>query len=128
MRALSLIVLLFFYASVCSGEILDARVTNIGYGFQEVRTTETDGEFRYLYFGDRKLGKLGNYSISPSGNYAAFQDKSDNNIYLFRALDKTMEQLTNEASTQASKYSWNEKLEFVDVKFSNNKTQSFAIE
>ena len=129
MRTLNSIILLLFYSSASLGEILDTRITNIGYGYQEVRTTETDGEFRYLYFGDRKLGKLGNYSISPSGNYAVFQDTPDGNLYLFRAIDKTMEQLTKEFIDQASKYKWNEKLEIVEIKFSSVKeTQSFALE
>jgi len=129
MRTLASFIILFFYASVSNSEILDARVTNLGYGFQEVNATETDGKFRYLYFGDRKLGKLGNYSISPSGNYAAFQDSPAGNLYLFRTADKTMEQLTKEFIAPATKYSWNETLEIVDVKFSGKKeTMSFAIE
>lgn len=128
-RTLAPLIFLLLYTSVSNSETLDTRVTNLGYGFQEVSATETDGKFRYLYFGDRKLGKLGNYSISPSGNYVAFQDKPAGNLYLFRTTDKTMEQLTKDYIAPAKRYSWNETLEFVEIKFTGIKeTMSFAIE
>jgi hypothetical protein len=112
-----------------AAELTDTREIDLGSGFRELRGSENGNSIRYLYKGERKLGQLGNYSISPSGSYAAFQDTPAGNLYLYRAYDQSMEQLTKEFIAPARKYTWNETLEILEVTF-NGKTKphSFALE
>ncbi len=124
-------ILIFWITSstLYAAELTNTREIDLGAGFRELRGTENEVRVRYLYYREKKLGQLGNYSISPSSAYAAFQDTPAGNLYLFRVYDQSLEQLTKEFIAPASKYTWNETLEILEVKFDGKaKAQSFALE
>lgn len=114
---------------VHAGELTDVSEKELRSGFRELHGTDNGNKVRFLYYQATKLGQLGNYSISPSGSYAAFQDTPAGNLYLFRVDEQQLEQLTKEFIAPARNYSWNETVEIVEVTFSgNSKPQSFALE
>jgi hypothetical protein len=123
------IILLISAMTLNAAELTNTNEKDLGSGFYELSGTDSGIQVRYLQYGEKKLGQLGNYSISPSGSYAAFQDTPAGNLYLFRVYDQSLEQLTKEFIAPASKYTWNETLEILDVKFKGNTNpKSFAIE
>ena len=130
MKGLAIFILLFISSiALNAAGLTDINEIDLGSGFRELRGTENGNKVRYLHYGEKKLGQLGNYSISPSRSYVAFQDTPAGNLYLFRVDDQSLEQLTKEFIAPASKYTWNETLEILDVKFKGKTNpQSFAIE
>jgi len=129
MKAVSIFFVLLFFSSLAYSEESEIKAVDIGSGFS-IKTISVDGgKSRQLYFGGIKLGQLGNYSISPSGSYAAFQDAPAGNIYIFRVDEKYKEQLSSTFIAPIKQYTWNEKLEILRVDFANDaKSMSFAIE
>lgn len=129
MKTIYSLLLLFFAGSLIAAEPTKAESVNIGSGFIVKKTVTNDGQIRQLFYGKNKLGQIGNYSISPSGHYAAFQDAPAGNIYLYRVDDNHIEQLTRDFIAPTRQYSWDETLEILRVEFTNNaKPMSFAIE
>ena len=123
------LILLFSSMTAYAAELTDTSEIDLGSSFRELRGTEGITNVRYLYYDKKKLGRFNNYSISPSKGYAAFQDAPAGNLYLFRAYDQSIEQLTEKFIAPVSKYKWDETLEILEVSFSDSTpAQSFALE
>jgi len=98
-----------------------------GYSLQ-VSQNES-GQTRQLYYKEKLLGESQNYSISPSGEYVAFQNASGGKLFLYRVSDDALQLLAEESTGTVKSYDWNETLEIVRINFDNNQeAQNFAIE
>ncbi len=129
MKRLILYLLFISPLALHAAEEISSNKVDLGSGFHEVRGIDGDKQVRFLFYGKTKLGKIINYSLSPSKRYAALQDSNAGNIYLFRADDQDLEKLTNKFIGSAKKYSWNENMEILEVMFDGNKeAQSYALE
>lgn len=129
MKTIYSLLLLFLTGSLMASETPGVESVNLGSGFFVKKTSTNKEQVRHLYYGENKLGQIRNYSISPSGHYAAYQDEPAGHIYLYRTDDNHTEQLTREFIAPTRQYTWNETLEIVRIEFTNNtKPLSFAIE
>ncbi len=102
MKTIFSLFILFMANSLIASAIAETDNVSIKSGFFVKDVNSDEGQIRQLYYGKKKLGQLSSYSISPSGQYAAFQDKPAGHIYLYRVDDDHLERLTREfiATTQ----------------------------
>lgn len=91
------------------------RVRDLGFGFRDVMfarpvqvSFESIGHFGYLYYGNTQLCQLGKCSVSPSGDYAAYQDGPSGNLYLFHRISGRLTQLTRRYPGFADRFIWHE--------------------
>ena len=69
------------------------HVENLGFGFRRVTIAKFNkfelGHYPFLYYRDRLLWQIGSPpSISPSGNFAIYQDGRSGKLILFRRRDE----------------------------------------
>lgn len=100
----------------------------LGFGFKSVsvaklQTTgfEGIGHFQHFYYKDKKLCSLGEASISPSGNFAIYQDGPSGFLFLFRRSDQQITQLSTEFLGLIETFQWHEDAAKVVVKLSDGK-------
>ena len=125
------VVLLFLGA--CAGSRVE-RTSDLGFGFRRVTMAqpsqspfESTGHFEYLYFRDRQLCEVGACSISPSGQYAIYQDGSSGNLFLFSPKDDSPIQLAQPFVALVDTFEWHEENRIVRVRFANGRTQTFTL-
>ena len=140
MRNFAALLLLPFLLSACvssprkvalqpSGDFPPAGATvectvDLGFGFREVTLAqptrcsfESIGHFGYLHHDKQRLSQVGSYSISPSGNYALYQDGPSGKLFLFCRTSNTLTQLTSHFVGLADSYQWHEDTQAVGVGF-----------
>lgn len=88
-KFLALFSVLIALSQMCLSEPI-ASGNELGFGFHKVKTPK--GWF--LYYNNENVCSLGICSVSPSGNYAIFQDATSGNVYLYRRADGRKIQLT----------------------------------
>ncbi len=102
---------------------------NLGFGFRyETHAEPTNSSFEsithqaYLYYGDRKLCNVGEYSIAPSGRFAIYQDGPSGTLFLFRRADGKIFQLTPKSIGFPETFVWHERVHTVEVHLEHIKT------
>ena len=96
---------------------------HISYGFESI------GHFEYIYYRDLRLGRVDDCSVSPSGNYAIYQEASEGNLFLFRCSDQRSKQLTRRFIELTDLFRWHEEARTVEVQFPSEKSvRVFALE
>src|ERR1700755_3518751 len=88
-------------------------VEGLGFGLKRVTGAKSNGfqtgHYPFLFYKDRLLAQLGpDPSISPSGEYAAYQDMRDGKLALFRRRDEKITFLTQASIGPVSRYIWHE--------------------
>jgi WD40 repeat protein len=87
---------------------------DLGHGYRLIHVTvinppvafEALAHYDDLYYGLRKLGRVGEYDISPSGRYAAFED--DGTIRLFDRQSRRIHNITDGEFAVPSRFDWDE--------------------
>ena len=108
--------------SGCATTPVGEHTTDLGYGFRRVvlaepsqSSFESIGHFEYLYFGDRRLCHLGECSVSPSGQFAIYQDGPSGYLFLFHPADGRLTQLTSRFVALVDRFEWHEDRKAVDA-------------
>jgi hypothetical protein len=89
------------------------RVEDLGFGFRRVTIAQFNGfemgHYPFLYYRNRLLCQIGAPpSISPSGNFAIYQDGRSGKLMLFRRRDEKVSQLTSALGEVAYPFAWHE--------------------
>jgi hypothetical protein len=127
----ALAVMLLFLGA-CAGSRVE-RTTDLGFGFRRVTMSQPShspfesGHFTCLYFDDRQLCQLGACSISPSGQYAIYQDGPSGNLFLFSPKDGSPIQLAQQYVGIVDTFEWHEEARMVRVRFTNGRSQTFTL-
>jgi hypothetical protein len=87
---------------------------DLGHGYRLVHVTvinppgafEALAHYDDLYYGLRKLGRVGECDISPSGRYAAFED--DGTLRLFDKRSGRIHDITDGEFAIPSRFDWDE--------------------
>jgi hypothetical protein len=96
------------------------HVENLGFGFRRVTIAKFNkfelGHYPFLYYRDRLLCQIGSPpSISPSGNFAIYQDGRSGKLILFRRRDEKTTELTSTFVGVAYPFVWHEEQGTVDA-------------
>jgi len=86
---------------------------DLGFGFKRATIVKSDkfgtGRFPFLFYKNKPLCQIGPPpSISPSGNYAVYQDARSGKLILFRRRDEKVIELTKVFVGIANPYTWHE--------------------
>jgi hypothetical protein len=89
------------------------HIEDLGFGFRRVtiaKVTKSElGHFPFLFYRDRLLCQIGPPpSISPSGNFAIYQDARSGKLILFRRRDEKTTELTSTFIGVANPFVWHE--------------------
>ena len=89
------------------------QVEDLGFGFRRLtiakRNKSEMGHYPFLFYRDRLLCQIGPPpSISPSGNYAIYQDVRDGKLMLFRRSDEKITVLSATYIGVANPFVWHE--------------------
>jgi hypothetical protein len=90
------------------------HVENLGFGFRRVTIAKRSrfgqlGHYPFLYYRDRLLCQIvAPLSISPSGNFAIYQDGRSGKLILFRRRDQKISELTTASIGPAYPFIWHE--------------------
>lgn len=112
------------------------RTTELGFGFRLLVVAESVnvsfesiGHFEYLYYRDQRLCSSGTTSVSPSGNYAIYEDGHSGILFLFRTSDRKITQLTPNYIAYVDSFKWHEEARTVDAHFATRrKVKTFPLE
>jgi hypothetical protein len=134
MKHLLFAILFSLPPSLAFAQLSIERSVDLGFGFRRVTVAEPVsvslegiGHFEYLYYEDRKLCRLANYSISPSGRFAIYQDERSN-LFLFCRDDEKVFRLAQQSNVPANKVAWHESLRTVEVHYErDHPTQTFPL-
>ena len=99
------------------------RVEDLGFGFRRVTIAKANkfemGHYPFLYYRNRLLCQIVvPPSISPSGNFAVYQDGRSGKLILFRRRDEKITELTSSFIGVASSFVWHEEQRTVEVTLS----------
>ena len=88
------------------------QVEDLGFGFRRVTVSKMSkferGRYPFLYYRNRVLCQIvAPPSISPSGNYAIYQDPLSGKLILFRRRDESVSDLTK-TFVGVTSYVWHE--------------------
>lgn len=89
------------------------KIEELGFGFRRVTIAKFNkfelGHYPFLYYRDRLICQIGSPpSISPSGNFATYQDIRTGKLMLFRRSDQKTTELTKTVVPVASAFVWHE--------------------
>jgi hypothetical protein len=89
------------------------HIEDLGFGFRRVTIAKFNkselGHYPFLYYRNRLLCQIvAPPSISPSGNFAIYQDGHSGKLMLFRRRDEKVSQLTSTFAGVASPFVWHE--------------------
>lgn len=123
-RMLVLLVVLGALVAATQEKLVYSEPQKLAHGYRLVRvgvdlsecTNCFEGVAHYtdLYDGKRKLSRVGEFSISPSGAYAAWEDssekaiKSEGLILLYERKSRTVRDITVRPFALPSDFSWDE--------------------
>jgi hypothetical protein len=129
----ALAAMLLFLGACATGSRVE-KTTDLGFGFRRVTMAqpshssfESIGHFEYLYFHDRQLCQVGACSVSPSGQYAIYQDGPSGNLFLFSPKDGSPIQLAPPFVALVDTFEWHEEARMVRVRFTNGRSQTFTL-
>lgn len=96
---------------------------DLGHGYRLVHVTvlnapgafEALAHYQDLYHGLRKLGRVGECHISPSGRYAAFED--DGTLRLFDRHTKRIHDVTDGEFAIPSRFDWDESAGVLEIEY-----------
>jgi hypothetical protein len=96
------------------------HIEDLGFGFRRVTIARFNkfemGHYPFLYYRNRLLCQIGGPpSISPSGNFAIYQDGRSGKLILFRRRDEKVSQLTSTFVELAYPFVWHEDEGTVEV-------------
>jgi hypothetical protein len=99
------------------------HVEDLGFGFRRITVAKVNkfelGHYPFLYYRDRLLCQIaGPPSISPSGNFAIYQDGRSGKLILFRRRDEKITELTSTFVGVTSPFVWHEEQGTVEVELS----------
>jgi hypothetical protein len=107
---------------------------DLGNGFRRITIAEPTtsefesiGHFEYLFYRDQKIARLGRCSVSPSGNYAVFQEGPSGNLFAFSRADEEIVQLTPRFVALVDKFEWREDSGAVKVHFDTGAIESYSV-
>ena len=117
---------------------------SLGAGFRRVQLEEfITGGFEsiyhgeYLYFRDRKLGEFGSSSVAPSRQLAVFAEDDLNSplrddhfgfhVFLFRASDQKVIQLTQELQYDWKGFEWDESAGYLILRHHHAPPERFSL-
>jgi hypothetical protein len=128
----ALAIMLLFLGACASSRV--ERTSDLGFGFRRVTMAqpsqssfERSGHFEYLYFRDRRLCQVGACSVSPSGQYAIYQEGSSGNLFLFSPKDGSPIQLAQQFVALVGTFEWHDEARMVRVRFTNGRSQTFTL-
>jgi len=92
------------------------RSRDLGHGFHRDVIAEQNppgffesiGHFEYLFYHKRKLARLDDCLVSPSGDAIVYQEASSGNIFVFNRWSGKTTQLTNKFPGLANQFVWHE--------------------
>jgi len=129
MKFLPIVVICLLLSNLALAQFSIERTRNLGSGFRietraEPRSSsfESVGHFEYLFYGERKLCQVGQYSVDPSGKFAIYQDAASGILFLFRRADQRVFRLTPKPVGFPGTFLWYERGGTVEVRFEGNKT------
>ena len=97
------------------------QIEELGFGFRRVTIAQRSkfevGRYPFLYYRNRLLCQIVEPppSISPSGNYAIYQDPRSGKLMLFRARDEKLTELTKAFIGVSGPVVWHEDQGTVEV-------------
>ncbi len=106
------------------------EVKDLGFGFRRVVVTAPGvgnssfeiGHYRFLYYRNRRLSQIGEFSISPSGQYAVFQDGPTGDTVLFTRKTEILRHIyAGRMRGHALEYVWGFGERSVTIVFDDNK-------
>jgi len=118
------------------GTVLSEQSKDVGGGFRLVRQaivlgpaaegsiSEGVGHFIFLFYGDEKLSQTDMYSVSPSGEYALFQDGPTGKVILVKPKNKSVKPVVPEFRGLVSDFAWDEKKNEAVIKFEKSEKTS----
>ena len=101
---------------------------SLEHGYRLVQRSETSGGFegrahyKDLYFHQHRLGEVGQYSISPSGRYALFEDNGK--LQLFDRTNTRTRDVTDGSFAIPKSFNWRESAGIVEVVYYEGHTNS----
>jgi len=89
------------------------KVEELGFGFRRVTIAKSNGfeqgHYPFFFYHNRLLGQIGPApSISPSGEYAAYQDVRNGKVMLFGRRDEKDTVLAQAGLGPVTRYIWHE--------------------
>ena len=90
------------------------KTEDLGSGFKRITVAKLNkegqlGHYQFFFYGDRRLSQIMSPpSISPSGNFAVYQEFLSGKLMLFRRGDGKVIQLTASGIGVPSRYVWQE--------------------
>lgn len=107
---------------------------DLGFDFRRIMLAQPSASpfervshYSYLYHGNKEICNLGNCSVSPSGDYAVYQDGSSGKMFLYRRADGIKIQLTDHFVALAKGFTWDEDAGTVEVHFTTGLSESYSI-
>lgn len=117
--SLSLFCLLFslLFCMSAQAQVLTQTDQDLGHGFhvQESKQVNvagrwhSDKSFKFLYFGKRHVCQCTNFSISPNGKFAIFQDAANLNIASFNPSKNSITVFNKLPSGKLHEVVWDKK-------------------
>jgi len=98
--------LVFIFASSCDQPKQYSTLHFVETSEPSSSSFESIAHYRYLYDRTAKISRVGHADISPSGQYAAFED--DGKIVLYNGRLKTLKNITGGKFALPEKFSWDE--------------------
>ena len=126
MRTVKLLMFAALLLSVTTyAEVLSESSKDVGFGFREVLRSQTNppghwegvGHFAFFYYKDKELSQFDSYSISPSGQYALFQDGPSGKVMLFKPSTGQVIEVTSKFIALVSGFKWDEPKKSATVLF-----------
>lgn len=110
-----------------TGQVLSESIQDLSAGFGLVHREivnpaahwEGVGHFSFVYFHDKRLCQCGHgdFSISPSKQYAVLHDGPTGKLLLFNTLTERITEVTKEYVGSPNAFTWNEEKGAVVVTF-----------
>jgi len=108
-------VLVYGYQRYQKAELMKGveKIEDLGFGFRRVTIAKLNktemGHYPFFYYRNRLLCQIGPPpSISPSGNFAVYQDIRTGKLSLFRRSDEKVIELTKTPVGVAQPFLWHE--------------------
>ena len=89
------------------------KIEELGFGFRRLTIAKSNGfetgHYPFLFYHNQLLGQIGPPpSISPSGEYAVYQDVRNGKLFLFRRRDERTTTLAQAGLGPVTRYIWHE--------------------